>query len=1047
MGQPKKQGSLSSPAELLSPDRYEFFTFDDDGQIVKKLMSVKEIQKIIANNDKESPESNGTPIEYYQILTVTPDVESIPSVSRINPNEPLFSIHDVIASVQNVLRSEMKTKETDSHFTGNENYFASASSDHFDIVTNKPEAPYKVDIQKTQSPTTERSGIALGTPVTPEDSVKTSTNLPPVEDFRIASASTPSQKISTPATTSKPLTLPNSGSTHILGISSSTPPTQQNNFVPVTSKLGQGFSSEYISTTSFPSTQNLNPKVSPSVQPISSTISHTVQHVPSVNQNSQSSLSAQNIPSTTAYPATQQFSSTTGFPSTEHILSTSVFPSVQHLPSTTTQKPNPESEPLSLIGAHPGLFSNESFLEQKPFSLDQMWKLKDSQLKETIEKNSGESYVKIPTMDPNLAAVEKVQLNNKPVSQASAASAQPPYSSDLAHSVSSVMWQIASENSMIDNSKPVKVADSGTLNKDFQQVPAKNTNERIGSLPQTNTFSQTSNLKKTNQELENPYSILESILRPQNKPRPFQSVPIIEKGSSETQNVESSTFVYNDKPPSPSSTVVIITETEEKNTGSKLEGGSKAQIEANLMTAVPDISTTTVPPTFVVSLSPAVVTQSPEHVRPFAEKIMAHMNTSTTSEASPQTIHGVQIVQEGKVGQIPRTTEFPGQIVKETEEVSGTNGTLSESDTFSVPEVPQNATLVVEIGKPTESINGPQSGGNEGLVESSKVPVKESKLEGSEENIPAPSERIDFTFVPMLIKTPEEFKQEGALLESKTQPEVKDEMTFFEKSEVSSETPVVTSTESINSNIQTKVEMQEWESDTLSQAGGAKQDSILIENGDPSGPLYMEVSTLKPHNPGKPSFGKPLKPISAKPEKGKPQADTKNPKPYSKEQEKQSASKKPYENHLQSSPSVLELEAAPVENLGLEATTVNLDKDIKEFSELCNELAFSLWASVTHSGLSFVRSLVISPFAVNSLLAMVFLGARGPTSGQMNDVLRLDDMVTFNPHLVFRNVTESLTLARNQGVATAAFVRELYSDKVRKIYVLKTSFLNGLYTF
>lgn len=72
----------------------------------------------------------------------------------------------------------------------------------------------------------------------------------------------------------------------------------------------------------------------------------------------------------------------------------------------------------------------------------------------------------------------------------------------------------------------------------------------------------------------------------------------------------------------------------------------------------------------------------------------------------------------------------------------------------------------------------------------------------------------------------------------------------------------------------------------------------------------------------------------------------------------------------------------------------------------------------------------MSPYAVTSLLAMVFLGARGATSGQMNDILRLDDMVTFNPHQVFQNVTESVLNSKTKGVATAAFVRQLYSDKV-----------------
>jgi hypothetical protein len=126
----------------------------------------------------------------------------------------------------------------------------------------------------------------------------------------------------------------------------------------------------------------------------------------------------------------------------------------------------------------------------------------------------------------------------------------------------------------------------------------------------------------------------------------------------------------------------------------------------------------------------------------------------------------------------------------------------------------------------------------------------------------------------------------------------------------------------------------------------------------------------------------------------------------------------------------LDLEPAPQENLGLEATSAGLEEDVRRFAELCNELAFRLWTSVTTKGLTMPRSVVISPFAITSLLAMVFLGARGPTSYQMNDVLRLDDMVTFNPHQVFRNVTESITLSKNKGIATAAFVRQLYSDRV-----------------
>lgn len=123
------------------------------------------------------------------------------------------------------------------------------------------------------------------------------------------------------------------------------------------------------------------------------------------------------------------------------------------------------------------------------------------------------------------------------------------------------------------------------------------------------------------------------------------------------------------------------------------------------------------------------------------------------------------------------------------------------------------------------------------------------------------------------------------------------------------------------------------------------------------------------------------------------------------------------------------LDPAPKPALGLEESTVNTSEDLLDFTKLCNEISFSFWKSLTSEGISSARSLVISPFALTSMLAMVFLGARGSTSGEMNDLLRLDDMVTFNPHLIFRNVTDSVENPKEETVATSAFVRELFSDR------------------
>jgi hypothetical protein len=120
--------------------------------------------------------------------------------------------------------------------------------------------------------------------------------------------------------------------------------------------------------------------------------------------------------------------------------------------------------------------------------------------------------------------------------------------------------------------------------------------------------------------------------------------------------------------------------------------------------------------------------------------------------------------------------------------------------------------------------------------------------------------------------------------------------------------------------------------------------------------------------------------------------------------------------------------------IGLDQSNKGLDKDVAEFLNMCNELSFKFW-SLANSELNSSRSITLSPFGMISTLAMIFLGARGLTSNQMNDVLKLDDVVTFNPHLVFQNITDTVTLARGQGIQNAAFVRALFADrlKVRKI--------------
>ena len=130
-----------------------------------------------------------------------------------------------------------------------------------------------------------------------------------------------------------------------------------------------------------------------------------------------------------------------------------------------------------------------------------------------------------------------------------------------------------------------------------------------------------------------------------------------------------------------------------------------------------------------------------------------------------------------------------------------------------------------------------------------------------------------------------------------------------------------------------------------------------------------------------------------------------------------------HHGHHDLEPSV-ELPAIPENNQGLSTTAAELSRSERLFVEINNDLAFRLYHSLLEE--RGTESLVFSPFSVATSLAMMFLGARGNTSWQMNALLRFDEMISFNPHLLFKNVTEALSDAE-----TAACVKQLFVDQVR----------------
>lgn len=81
---------VASPINLLNPDRYEFYTFNDAGDLIKRLMTKDEIESIVAGGDGEG---------------------SMFLSSGQNATDSNQNVDDILETVQNVLTKEMESKK------------------------------------------------------------------------------------------------------------------------------------------------------------------------------------------------------------------------------------------------------------------------------------------------------------------------------------------------------------------------------------------------------------------------------------------------------------------------------------------------------------------------------------------------------------------------------------------------------------------------------------------------------------------------------------------------------------------------------------------------------------------------------------------------------------------------------------------------------------------------------------------------------------------------------------------------------------------------
>ncbi|CAB4060429.1 unnamed protein product [Lepeophtheirus salmonis] len=98
---------------------------------------------------------------------------------------------------------------------------------------------------------------------------------------------------------------------------------------------------------------------------------------------------------------------------------------------------------------------------------------------------------------------------------------------------------------------------------------------------------------------------------------------------------------------------------------------------------------------------------------------------------------------------------------------------------------------------------------------------------------------------------------------------------------------------------------------------------------------------------------------------------------------------------------------------------------MKHFIEINNELSLSLYSSMRQKNSHNKNvKLIFSPLSAISTLSMIFLGARGMSSWQMNELLHLDEMISFNPHLLYKQLMDSIMTSGSAG-----FVKQLLVDQ------------------
>lgn len=995
MGKPTNSGELASPINLLNPDRYEFYTFDDNGELVKRLMSLEEIQSIIATGDGDGFNFDTFTSEGYM---------------------PEKRVNDIVNNVQNVLKEEMETHKVDAMDT-KPMFDTPDVSDSWSMILPAIFGNSGEDI-KPEKPITH---------VTPDTIMIEPNAQTPLSGIRDKlTAATAEVSLYTRSTTARSTTVRSTTP------APKTPISLTSSQISTTEKLA----TNKINTTSVPVFNSTKTKPMINVEVYSnskSTTEKNLQKEPSnlvVEIKPASSTKMPTTVSTTTRRSTTTTrpTSTTSRPTTT-ARTTTTTTTTTAAPTTTVPKTTTEDIPqYSLPTLYQLLHQPQNYLTtlkkegitEAPMGGLTTFTLIDGirtkpEITTESEYPSTENLKEIN--DLITLSTEYTTLKNQNVQSTTIqdyTTTQLPLEESLSTaekiSASSLLDQLLLTSTNIYEINTELTKKQTTIMENLLKTTNPTTTEEIISSTTTNptTTGDDRFLIKIDESTEQSTlapSLLNSI-----EQLLSQAVTNVEDG---VVNVNDSLKVENMMLNSSKKnmtdiqmeTATIASSMIANNLQESTTVASDKMDESSLLLS--DSVGSIISQVYGTSESDLTTIESiTEQIT--TEKPRTTTNIKTTAISNRKTDDDENIM-DAKSTEVADSTSNSPQITDKYEEISLDNETTTEFENITDKDnyVPHliNITIISTENKKNQSL--PET--NYTLISTEKHVVNmntrnEILKTAASSSLSVNNVEDSLTSTEtstMVTETITNLPTTTLLPTTTSEPTTQTPEELFDfTTEVSNVETTLNSLKKVpeESNMEKDLSVRSTSPKPTMESASNENSTNIKRYTTPANDVnsgWTLVSTVSPHSP--PNFVRlnDTHPI----------------------------------NSIVDPPSPVDLVPKPLQGFGLEDSTARLDTDIYQFTQLCNELAFGFWKSVTTS-ISSARSVVISPFSATSLLAMVFLGARGATSGEMNEILRLDDMVTFNPHLIFKNISESIRPEEpDSGIATSAIIRELFSDK------------------